>query len=109
MAIPAERFASMATQLPIGGLIKADEWLYMLDPSRMFHLKKGKLSTNVIYHSDNAFCDIGPESIGGIRDYSWKRKKAIRSTCSIKLNFRDRTPVPHIYQLFEISESREYH
>lgn len=89
--------------LHVGDVVKSDEWLYMSDPSRIFRLRTGKLSTNVIYYMDDTISYIGPESIGGIRDYPVRRKKAIRQICSIKLEFRGGTPVYRVFISFSKS------
>ena len=75
----------------------SDEWVYMPDPTRMFRLRRGKLSTNAIYYTDDALQNIGPELIGGIRDWSVKKKRAVSEICSIKAKFRDGTPVYRVF------------
>lgn len=65
----------------------------MLDPSRMFCLRKSKLSTKAIYYTNNTLYNIRPELIRGIRDWPVKKKKAVSEICLIKLRFRDRKPV----------------
>lgn len=89
--------------LYIGDAVTSEEWLHIADPSRIFHLRRSKLSTNVIYHSDSSLYHIGPELIGGISEYSTKKKKAIRQICSIKLKFRDGTPVYRVFISFSKS------
>lgn len=81
--------------LHIGDAVKSDEWVDMSDPSRMFRLTKGKLSTKAIYYTDNVLYDIGPELIGGIREIS--AKNAVRHICAIKLKFRDGTPLYRVF------------
>lgn len=89
--------------LHIGDAVILEEWVNISDPTRMFSLRRGKLSTKAIYYTDDALHDIGPELIGGIRDWSIKKKKAVSEICSIKLKFRDGSPV---YRVF-VSSSKE--
>jgi len=73
------------------------EWIPMGDPSKLFCLRGGKLSTYAIYYTEDILYNIGPSQIGGVEGLSIKKKKAVRDICSIKLKFGDDSPVYRVF------------
>ena len=77
----------------IGHYYKETNWIAMKDPSQLFHRKGFKLLTQAIYYTENTIHEIDQSEIGGIEGRSIRKKKAVRDICSIKLKFRDWSPV----------------
>jgi hypothetical protein len=87
--------------LHIADAIKSHEWVPMKDPRRVFRRSGRKLSTQAIYYTEDVVHEIDSSKIGGIEGFSWRKKKAVRDICSIKLKFRNGSPV---YRVFENPE-----
>jgi len=61
--------------------------------SRLFHYIGCNLSTIVVYYKEDIIHIICGSWIGGVEGLCRNRGKAVHNICSIKLQFRDRTPV----------------
>jgi len=83
--------------LHIGDAIGGYEWIPMLDPGNLFRLKRSKLFTQVLYYTGNSIHNISHNDIGGINGRSLKKKRAVSDICSIKLHFRDGSPVYRVF------------
>jgi hypothetical protein len=83
--------------LHIGDAIGSLEWIPMVDPSKLFCHRGGKISTYAIYYTENILYNIGPSQIGGVEGLSIKKQKAVRDICSIKLKFGDDSPAYRVF------------
>ena len=81
----------------IGHHYKEDSWIAMKDPSQLFHGKGFKFSTQAIYYTENILHEIDQHEIGGIEGRPIRKKKAVRDICSIKLKFRNDSPVYRVF------------
>ncbi|KAK4243147.1 hypothetical protein C7999DRAFT_18463 [Corynascus novoguineensis] len=65
------------------------------DPSVFFSLNNSEFSTQVIYYNKNNIYTIGSNEIGGV--IGAKNEEAIRDICTIKLKFRNESPVYRVF------------
>ena len=85
-------FKKSGIRLHIGDAIKSEEWINMRDPSKLFQRYKKELWTAALYYHDDHLCQIGPDQIGGIEDFSTKKKKRVKYICSVRLRFGNVCP-----------------
>jgi hypothetical protein len=52
----------------------------------------------VIYYTEDVLHQIDSSKIGGIEGFSWRKKKAVREICSIKLKFSDGSPIYTVFK-----------
>ncbi|KAK4170856.1 hypothetical protein QBC36DRAFT_150316, partial [Triangularia setosa] len=90
------RLKASGILLHIADAVGAHEWIPMLDPSKLFCRKGSQLSTQVVYYTENVLHEI--HQIGSIEGRSIKKRKAVRDVCSIRLKFRDGSPVDRVFE-----------
>ena len=95
-------FPNSKITLHIGDAIKGEEWISIRDPRRIFKLDKKELQTTVLYFGDDTFYEIGPSHIGGIDDFSMKKKKRVQYMCSVRLRWSDGSPIYRVMRTEEI-------
>jgi hypothetical protein len=96
------RFKKSGIILHIGDAIKSEEWIKMKDPSRLFRRYKKELWTAALYYHDDHLCQIGPDQIGGIEDFSTKKKKRVKYICSVRLRFGNGDPVYRVMKGYNL-------
>lgn len=96
------RFKKSGIILHIGDAIKGEEWIKMKDPSRLFRYYKKELWTTALYYHDDHLCQIGPDQIGGIEDFSTKKKKHVKYICSVRQRFGNGDPVYQVIRKYNI-------
>jgi hypothetical protein len=96
------RFKNSNATLNVYDVVRGNEWIKMEDPSRLFHYRRRKLHTAMLYYQDANLKRMGPEEIGGVRGRSMKNKKYIKDICSLRLKFGDGLPVYRVIQRHNI-------
>lgn len=77
-------FKGSRLKLYVHEALNATEWIPTKAIPQIISLKE---EVHVVYYNENQMYKLGPDSIGGIQDYTGT--KAIKEICSIKLKFRD--------------------
>lgn len=96
------RFKNSNITLNIYDVVGSNEWIEMEDPSRLFHCRRQKLQTAILYYQDANLKRIGPEEIGGVSGRSMKNKKYIKDICSLRSKFGDGLPVYRVIRRHNI-------
>lgn len=94
-------FKELNIILHIGDAIRSSEWISMSDPSRLFQRHKRAPRTAALYPGDDHLYQMGREGIGGIVNFSMRKKKHVRYMCSVRLRFGSGEPVYRVFQAVE--------
>lgn len=95
------QFSDSKITLHIGDAVQSPEWIHMRDPGRLFRLHNKGLQTAALYFGDDTLYHIGPDHIGGIDDFSAKKKKRVQYICSIRMMWGDGS---YIYRVMRVDE-----